>query len=39
VAIAKAHGVDAKDLAKWNDIDDPRRLQIGQKIRLSPPGG
>jgi LysM repeat protein len=39
VAIAKAHGVDAKDLAKWNGIDDPRRLQIGQKIRLSPPGG
>ncbi len=38
-SVAKAHGVDAKDLAKWNGIDNPRRLQIGQKIRLSPPGG
>ncbi|MCO5101462.1 MAG: LysM peptidoglycan-binding domain-containing protein [Burkholderiaceae bacterium] len=38
-AIAKAHGLDAKDLATWNRIDDPRRLQIGQKIRLSAPGG
>ncbi len=39
VAIAKAHGLDAKELAQWNGIEDPRRLQIGQRIRLSPPGG
>ena len=38
-SIAKKHGVDAKDLARWNGIDDPRRLQIGQKIRLSAPAG
>ena len=37
--IAKAHGLDAKDLAEWNGIENPRRLQIGQRIRLSPPGG
>ena len=37
-AIAKKHNVDAKDLARWNGIDDPRRLRIGQKIRLSAPG-
>lgn len=39
VEIAKAHDLDAQQLAEWNGIDDPRRLQIGQKIRLSPPGG
>ncbi|MDT3678192.1 MAG: LysM domain-containing protein [Burkholderiaceae bacterium] len=38
-SIAKKHGLDAKDLARWNGIDDPRRLQIGQKIRLSAPAG
>lgn len=38
-SIGKAHGIDAKDLAEWNAIGNPRRLQIGQKIRLSPPGG
>lgn len=38
-AIAKKHGLEAKDLARWNGIDDPRRLRIGQKIRLSAPGG
>lgn len=38
-SIAKKHGLDAKDLARWNAIDDPRRLQIGQKIRLSAPAG
>lgn len=38
-AIAKKHGLEATDLARWNGIDDPRRLRIGQKIRLSAPGG
>lgn len=38
-SIARAHDLDPGDLAKWNDIEDPRRLQIGRKLRLSPPGG
>jgi LysM repeat protein len=36
-AIAKAHGVSATDLARWNDISDPRRLRVGQELRLTPP--
>jgi N-acetylmuramoyl-L-alanine amidase len=36
-AIAKAHGVSATDLARWNDISDPRRLRIGQELRLTAP--
>ena len=36
--IARRHNLSASDIAAWNGIDDPRRLQIGQKLRLSPPG-
>ena len=35
--IAKARGVSAEDLSKWNNIDDPRRLRVGQELRLTPP--
>lgn len=37
-AIARARGMSAEDLARWNDIDDPRRLRIGQQLRLTAPG-
>jgi len=39
-SIAKAElGATARwrDLGKWNGIDDPAQLKIGQKLRLSPP--
>jgi nucleoid-associated protein YgaU len=41
MSIAKAElGATARwrDLGKWNGIDDPQQLKIGQKLRLSPPG-
>jgi LysM repeat protein len=37
-SIARTHKLSARDLAKWNGIDNPRRLRIGQKIRLDAPG-
>ncbi|HXV81732.1 MAG TPA: LysM domain-containing protein [Candidatus Binatia bacterium] len=37
-SIAKKHGLDYRDLAKWNKIKDPRRLRIGQELRLTAPG-
>lgn len=37
-SIAKKHGVNYRDLAKWNKIKDPRRLHVGQQLRLTAPG-
>ncbi|QJE02479.1 LysM peptidoglycan-binding domain-containing protein [Massilia forsythiae] len=33
--IAKKNGISETDLAKWNEVDNPRELQIGRKLRLS----
>jgi nucleoid-associated protein YgaU len=35
--IAKSRGMSAVDLAKWNAVRDPRRLRVGQQLRLTPP--
>lgn len=35
--IAKQHGLDHRELAQWNDIKEPRRLRVGQELRLSAP--
>jgi len=36
-SIALFFGHDYRDLAHWNNIDDPSRLRIGQGVRLSAP--
>jgi len=36
-SIAQEHGVDPRDVAQWNGLDDPTRLRIGQQLRLRPP--
>lgn len=36
--VAKKHGVNHRDLARWNDIVDARRLQVGRELRLRAPG-
>jgi lipoprotein NlpD len=36
-SIAAAFGRDVKDLARWNNIDDPSRLRVGQTLRVVPP--
>jgi N-acetylmuramoyl-L-alanine amidase len=37
--IAAAQGLAVSDLARWNGIDDPRRLLAGQSLRLRPSEG
>jgi lipoprotein NlpD len=36
-AIALNHGVNQKDVAEWNNIQDPASIHIGQQLYLSPP--
>jgi LysM repeat protein len=36
-AIATQHNVKVEDLLAYNNIDDPRRLQIGQTLKIPPP--
>ncbi|MCC7091068.1 MAG: peptidoglycan DD-metalloendopeptidase family protein [Nitrosomonas sp.] len=36
-SISLNHGIDAKKLAEWNNIADPKMLKPGQRIRLSAP--
>ena len=38
-SIAQRHGVDARELARWNGISDTPVLAIGQTLRLTPPAG
>lgn len=34
-AIAKKYDLAVADLVKWNEIDDPDKITVGQKIELS----
>jgi lipoprotein NlpD len=36
--IALDHGLDYKDLAAWNSLADPNRIQVGQVLRVAAPG-
>jgi lipoprotein NlpD len=36
-SIALEFGHDFRDLARWNALDDPSKLQVGQILRLQPP--
>ncbi len=35
--IAASFGRDAKDIARWNNLDDPNKLRVGQELRVIPP--
>ena len=35
--IAWQHGLDQRDLARWNGIHDPDVLRVGQRLVLAPP--
>ena len=37
-AIALEHGLDYRELAAWNAIDNPNLIRVGQVLRLGPPG-
>jgi lipoprotein NlpD len=34
--IALAFGQDAREIARWNGIEDPSRLTVGQSLRVAP---
>jgi lipoprotein NlpD len=36
-SIALEHGVDYRDVAQWNGLDDPTKLSVGQVLRVTPP--
>jgi lipoprotein NlpD len=36
-SIALNHGLAYKDLAEWNNIDNPGAINLGQQLNLSPP--
>src|SRR5512139_3610063 len=36
--IALEHGLDYRELAAWNGIENPNRILVGQVLRLRPPG-
>jgi murein DD-endopeptidase MepM/ murein hydrolase activator NlpD len=38
-SIAWRHGVDHRDLARWNELANPNRISIGQRLVLAPRGG
>jgi lipoprotein NlpD len=38
-SIALDHGLDYKELAAWNNLDNANRIRPGQQLRLKPPAG
>jgi len=36
-SIASSFGRDVKEVARWNNIDDPARIRVGQVLRVVPP--
>ena len=36
-SIALEHGLDFRDLAKWNNLDDPSKIRIGQALQVRAP--
>jgi lipoprotein NlpD len=36
-SIALDHGQGYRDVAAWNSLEDPNRIQVGQQLRVSPP--
>src|SRR5205085_8499910 len=36
-SIALEHGVDYRELAQWNSLDDPTRIRTGQVLRVARP--
>lgn len=38
-SIALEHGADYRDVARWNQLDDPTKISVGQVLRVAPPPG
>ena len=35
-SIALEHGADYRDVARWNQLDDPTKISVGQVLRVTP---
>ena len=38
IRIGLEHGQNWRDIAKWNNIDNPDRIEVGQILKVQPPG-
>jgi lipoprotein NlpD len=38
IRVGLEQGQNWKDIAKWNNIDNPNLIEVGQVIRIAPPG-
>jgi lipoprotein NlpD len=38
-SIALEHGVDFRELAQWNNLEDPSKIRLGQELRVTAPDG
>jgi len=38
-SVALEHGANYRDVARWNNLDDPTKISVGQVIRVTPPEG
>jgi len=36
-SIALEHGADYRDVTRWNNLDDPTKISVGQMLRVVPP--
>jgi len=36
-SIALENGADYRDVARWNQLDDPTKISVGQVLRVAPP--
>ena len=39
MGISRLYGQNVNDLVVWNSLMDPNQLQVGQEVRVAPPGG
>ncbi len=39
IRIGLEHGQSARDIARWNNLENPNRIEVGQVLRVWPPGG
>jgi lipoprotein NlpD len=39
IRIGLDHGQSSRDLARWNNLDNPNRIEVGQVLRVAPPAG
>jgi lipoprotein NlpD len=37
-SIALENGADYREVAQWNNLDDPTKIRVGQVLRVKPPG-